>query len=102
MHIKLFEKFKTYDYIALVIMLICIFMSIIFLVRAALSKTVNVEVTTIPKINYKVHLKNNDYFALNKTVFYDIIFNHIEDSAWMKTFWNQAFDTDKKYDAILW
>ena len=66
MHIKLFEKFKTYDYIALVIMLICIFMSIIFLVRAALSKTVNVEVTTIPKISYKVHLKNNDYYETNE------------------------------------
>ena len=66
MHIKLFEKFKTYDYIALVVMLICIFMSIIFLVRAALSKTVNVEVTTIPKISYKVHLKNNDYYETNE------------------------------------
>lgn len=62
MHKKLFEKFKYYDFIALIIMLVCIFMSIKFLVRAALSKTVSVDVTTIPKISYKVHLKNNDYY----------------------------------------
>lgn len=61
-HVK---KLRIKNLLVLCAFVICIFMSIKYLVKGLVKENVSVNVSSTPSINYKVHLKQNAFYEEN-------------------------------------
>ena len=61
-HVK---KLRISNLIILCVFVVCIFMSIRFLVNGLVRKNVSLNVSSTPNISYKVHLKQNSFYEDN-------------------------------------